>query len=53
MEIDERFATLDYLLESKDYTEFLNHCISLQWNKKTWHDYNSTDLKKSLKQRNG
>ena len=53
MEIDDRFRTLKSLLDSKDYTEFLNKCIGLQWNKRTWHDYNSTDLKTSLKLRNG
>ena len=52
MEIDERFATLKSLLESKDYTEFLNDCIHLQLDKELWYDYNSNDLKESLKHRN-
>lgn len=52
MEIDERFATLKSLLESKDYTEFLNDCIHLQLDKELWYDYNSNDLKESLKHKN-
>jgi len=52
-EIDERYATLKSLLESKDYTEFINDCIHLQLDKELYYDYNSNDLKKSLKHKNG
>jgi hypothetical protein len=51
MEMDSRFETLKYLLQSKNYEEFLNHSLSLQWHKKLWKDYNSNDLKQSIKNR--
>jgi hypothetical protein len=48
-EIDERFATLKALLESQDYQEFINYVMDLQLDKELWYDYNSNDLKQSLK----
>ena len=52
MEIDNRFATLRSLLESNDYIEFINNCMTLQWDKKWWYDYDSNDIKQVIKHRN-